>query len=84
MQVGLALEQGRTIQVEVVGLEWLGRGTVEAIRVQVVEQVVGRALAWAVEGCLQELVVELELVRAQVEVVVQGLVVVPDLALALA
>ena len=84
MLVALALEQGRTIQVEEVGLEWLDLGMVEAIRVQVVGQVVGQAQAWAVEGRLQELVVELELVRAQVGVAVQGWVVVPDLALALA
>ena len=83
MLVGLVLEQGRTIQVEEVGLEWLDLGMVEAIRVQVVGQVVGQAQAWAVEGRLQELVVELELVRAQVGVAVQGWVVVPDLALAL-
>lgn len=84
MLVALALEQGRTIQVEEVGLEWLDLGMVEAIRVQVVGQVVGQAQAWVVEGRLQELVVELELVRAQVGVAVQGWVVVPDLALALA
>ncbi len=74
MLVGLELEQGRTIQVVEVGLEWVGRGTVEAIRAQ----------AWAVEGRLQEMVVELELVRAQVGVAAQELVVAPDLALGLA
>ena len=84
MLVALALEQGRTIQVEEVGLEWLDLGMVEAIRVQVVGQVVGQAQAWAVEGRLQELVVELELVRAQVGVAVQGWVVVLGLALELA
>ena len=84
MLVALALEQGRTIQVEEVGLEWLDQGMVEAIRAQVVEQVVGPAQAWAVGGRLQELVVELELVRAQVGVAVQGWVVVPGLVLELA
>ena len=58
------------IQVVEVGLEWAVQALVVVVRVQVVERVAILALAWAVEGHLQELVVELEVAQAQVGVAV--------------
>ena len=59
-------------QVVEAGLEWVVQALVVVVRAQVVERVVVPALAWAVEGHLQELVVELEVAQAQVGVAVQG------------
>ena len=59
------------IQVVEVGLEWAVQALVVVVRAQVVERVASLALAWAVEGHLQELVVELEVALAQVGVAVQ-------------
>ena len=58
-------------QVVEVGLEWVVQALVVVVRAQVVERVASLALAWAVEGHLQELVVELEVALAQVGVAVQ-------------
>ena len=59
------------IQVVEVGLEWVVQALVVVVRAQVVERVASLALAWAVEGHLQELVVELEVAQAQVGVAAQ-------------
>ena len=59
------------IQVVEVGQEWVVQALVVVVRVQVVERVASLALAWAVEGHLQELVVELEVAQAQVGVAAQ-------------